>query len=280
MKIICAIRSFVLVLPFLAVSIAWGAPTKTSSPAPKSNVAKPFPKDGNANYLLAKELLAHAFDAYNAAKSFQGAFILTTSKPTDKSKPEKEERTEFRVRTIWHVNGQGDKDRENTLLIIKGQEQGTSFIQTLRQVDNGRLATAYVHEKKQWSQTSRDPVLVFRSTLRPVVDQVSNLLLHNLGSSPRVQQGVEGGVPVYIVRDESQGPGSTLQLVFDVSNRALRSLTANNPSGNVELFIFDRKFNALLPNSTFEWKAPRGARQVPMGTLKVTVGVSEKTEAN
>lgn len=260
----------VLVLPLLFGSIAWSAPEKMVSPPVKVAVAL-FPKDEEANSALATELFTHGLDIYDAAKSFQGAFILTMNKTNGEGKAKKNESMEVRMRTSWRMNEQGNKDRENTLTVISGQEKGKPFVQTIRNIDNGQFSTEYIAEEKVWTQSARKPLSTFRSLMRPIMDSLVSNTLSNPISSLVVEQGVEGGLPTYIVFDKENI--GTFRAIYNSSDRSLRSLTIGDPNNGAQITIFDRKFNAPLTDSNFVWKAPKGARQVPVGTIKPKIGM-------
>jgi hypothetical protein len=177
------------------------------------------------------------------------------------------------MRSSWRVNDQGEKIREKGLIIVSGQESGKPFVQTVRSIDNGEFSIEYVAEENKWTQNPRNPVSMFRSIFRPIVNTVTGNFINSPVASPFVEQGVEGGVPIYIVRDKEQQSGTNLRVIFDASNRALRSLDVGSENGGIEIHIFDRKFDETVPESTFAWKAPKDARQVPAGTLKPKMGI-------
>ncbi len=252
-------------------SVAWSAPKKPAD--------KPFPASGKANLAFAENLLNHSVDDYINATSFQGAFFVSRVTKRGKGNSGKEWTAKVRLRTSWRVDDPNKNILENTLTIVSGQEKGKPFVQTIRNIHNGKMGLMYVVEQKQWAQYySRQP-LSFNIPLvmSPLIGVVSNNLLNNPVKSPVIRREVENGVPVYVVRDKEQLNHYKLRAVIDVSSRRLRSFTMNSTDGDkegdIEVRILDCKLNKRLPNSAFEWKKPQGASEVPDGALQAKIGI-------
>lgn len=246
------------VLPLLALLVA-----------PQLVLAQPIPSRalcGKQPLPDARDLLAHLFDVYDGAKSFQGDFELDALySPNGKFAKHQH----YNIQTAWRCNEKGDKERDFTRLVNTLNSGVEEKRQTIEWHDDGQNATGVWVEQNVWNRSERNPAPVFEQLLKSTVQSLALSISTGVDSSPgasfKVERGRQGGRDVWIIRSK---PDAAFRVVVDAQTRALRVLTFSFQGLNLSLRGSNQVFDAPLSDSLFARKAAPNAREAKAGEIQ------------
>jgi hypothetical protein len=250
-------KILVLACALLAPLSAHAAPTKLAPPQAAAPLA--VPTDSDENWKLSKTLMQESLAPMRAAKTYRGAMEMTMTIGAK----DKIQNQSLRARTSWRFDEAGDKSGETLLLNGKISRDGKEFAQSLRSIDDGRATFTSYSEPRVWTREAHNARPFFVNLLDTLTNLASRAVEDSVFLTPKVKASVEGGVPVYIVRDEEQATDAGFTMILDGRTRALRSFTFFVPQARIEVKLFDQEFDKAIEPTAFVWKAPAGSREVP-----------------
>jgi len=238
--------SFVLLALVAAPSLAV-AQTQTT-PVRVAASQEPMPK--------AQELFDNLFAPYVAAKTFSGNFdiFLLGNNPTNTL-------SEIHLQTAYRFDNNGDLARQNATVGVVGRVNSKEKA-TFHFIHSGQNFVVALDEQKSWWTTEQgDTVPAFQKLLKPILDDVIQVLNGQKDFVPVVSKSVEAGRPVWILKAKGS---NAVRIVVDAQTRALRSLDIKD---NVSIRGYGQEFNEPIADESFTWTPPLDFKQVVEGAV-------------
>ncbi len=252
------------IIPF-ALSTLVAGPTLVSAQTQNApvRVAKapqePMPK--------AQELLDNLFAPYAVAKTFSGNFDIFI-----KSKEQSQPIEEYRLRTAFRFDDEGNLERQNTKMTVVGRAEPKER-QTFQFVDDGRTNTVVFVDQKSWAlKEPRDTSTALVNTLKSALD-ASTVALHNSpGFVPIISKGLDAGRPVWILKAKGS---NAVRIVVDAKTRALRSFDILDEDQRVSIRGSEQVFDEPIADEAFVWTPPADFKNVAADDIHLppTLGI-------
>ena len=238
-------KTSLVLLALVAAPSLVSAQTQT---APVRVAKAPMPK--------AQELFDNLFAPYAAAKTFSGNFdiFLLGNDPTNTL-------SEIHLQTAYRFDDNGDLARQNATIGVVGRVNPKEKA-TFHFIHSGQNFVVALDEQKSWWMTEQgDAIPAFQKLLKPILDDVIQVLNGQKDFVPIVSESVEAGRPVWILKAKGS---NVVRIVVDAQTRALRSLDVKD---NVSIRGYGQEFNGPIADESFTWTPPLDFKQVVEGAV-------------